>query len=238
MGWVAETGAREETAAPELAKLTIGTHEMFARPRASQKLLDDVSVDLEHWLVQKIAWQMGLMETGAFVSGDGKGKPRGFLSYPIAVMGKPEWGKVETLQSGSEGGLEDSDVLVDVFHSLKPEYLSGACWVMARSTLSQIRKLKDKDGQYLWMPHMSEGVASTLLGYPVIICDSMPGLIKDGLSVAFGNFNHAYQIVERQDIQLLRDPYSAKPYVEFYATKRVGGDVVNFDALRLIQLSE
>ncbi len=235
VGWVVETGKRDETEAPELTKLNISTHEMFARPRASQKLLDDMSIDLENWLAQKIAWQMGLMETQAFINGDGKCKPKGFLSYPKTDLGKPVWGKVEVMSSFVEGKIEDADVLLEVFHSLKPEYLQGACWVMSRATLAMVRKIKDKDGQYLWLPHVSQEGSSTLLGYPVLICDAMPSPAKESLSIAFGNFKHGYQIVERQDIQVLRDPYSAKPYVEFYATKRVGGDVMNFEALKLIQ---
>ena len=235
VGWVAETGRRDETEAPELAKITIPTFEMYARPRASQKLLDDACVNIEQWLIQKIAMQMGIMETQAFVNGDGKNKPRGYLTHPTTDLGTPEWGKIEKMSSFSEGKIEDTDVLVEVFHSMKPEYLEGAHWIMSRATLAMVRKMKDKDGHYVWLPHVSQESSSTLLGYPVIICDAMPNPSKESLSIAFGNFKQAYQIVERQDIQLLRDPYSAKPYVEFYATKRIGGDVINFDAIKLIQ---
>lgn len=237
VGWVSETSPREETKEPSLTKVTIPTFEMYAKPRASQRVLDDLSINVEEWLVQKIAWQMGVKETEAFIHGDGKGRPRGFLSYEGVPLGHPTWGKIECLKTDNEGGISESDILLDVFYSLKPEYLDEACWIMSRATLALIRKLKDKDGQYLWLPHSLKEGGSTLLGYPVIVCDTMPMPEKGKSGIVFGNFKQAYQIVERQDMHVLRDPYSAKPYVEFYATKRVGGDVINFDALRLIQFA-
>lgn len=235
VGWVSETDARNETEAPELLKTIIPTHELFARPRASQKLLDDAGVDVEQWLSQKIAWQMGMMETEAFVKGDGKGKPRGFLTCETTTPENEECGKVVTFSSGDEGTLRQSDILIDVLHSMKIEYLNKACWVMSRQTLSILRKLKDKDGQYVWLQNMANSAHDTLLGYPVVLCDAMPHPEKDALCIAFGNFEEAYHIVDRQDINILRDPYSAKPYVEFYATKRVGGDVMRHDALRFVR---
>lgn len=235
VGWVSETDERNETEAPELFKTIIPTHELFARPRASQKLLDDAGVDVEQWLSQKIAWQMGMMETEAFVKGDGKGKPRGFLTYESTTPDKDDFGKIVTFASGDEGTLMSSDVLIDVMHSMKVEYLSNACWVMSRPTLSILRKLKDKDGQYLWLQNNLQATQSTLLGYPVVLCDAMPHPEKDQICIAFGNFEEAYHIVDRQDINILRDPYSAKPYVEFYATKRIGGDVMRHDALRFVR---
>ena len=235
VGWVSETDARNETEAPELLKTIIPTHELFARPRASQKLLDDAGVDVEKWLSQKIAWQMGMMETEAFVKGDGKGKPRGFLTYDTTTPEKEECGKVVTFSSGDEGTLMSSDVLIDVMHSMKVEYLTNACWVMSRQTLSIIRKLKDKDGQYLWLQNNMNPAHSTLLGYSVVLCDAMPHPEKDNICIVFGNFEEAYHIVDRQDVHILRDPYSAKPYVEFYATKRIGGDVMRHDALRFVR---
>lgn len=237
VGWVSEVGARDETDAPELTKVTIHAHELFAKPRASQKLLDDSHVDVEAWLMQKIAEQMGRKETDAFVMGDGQGKPKGFLTYPSVDLHDPKWEHIETHKTGADGALLESDVLIDVFHAMKPEYLSNAVWMMSRAALSMIRKLKDKDGNYIWTPSVSADGVSQLLGHDVVLCESMPAPSKDSLSIVFANMSEAYHIVERQDVNVLRDPYSAKPYVEFYATKRVGGDVVNFEAIKRIQFS-
>ncbi|MBM3633398.1 MAG: phage major capsid protein [Alphaproteobacteria bacterium] len=236
VGWVAETADRPETGTPELKKIRIPVHQIYAKPRASQKLLDDSSVDIESWLAEKIAEKMTLMENSAFVTGDGVGKPKGFLTYDLVEIGKGEWGKFEAVISKAGDALTDGDVLVDAFHALKAQYLPGATWLMSRSAMASIRKLKGENRQYLWQPSMIEGTPATLLGFPVLIADDMPGLDakKSTTAIAFGNFREAYQIVDRAGLHVLRDPFSAKPYVEFYATKRVGGDVINFEALKLI----
>lgn len=236
VGWVAETDERPETATPELQKIRIPVHQIYAKPRASQKLLDDATVDIETWLAQKIAEKMTLSENAAFITGDGNGKPRGFLTYELVDIGKGEWGKFEAVVSKSNDALTDGDVLLEAFHSLKAQYLSGAAWLMARSAMAAIRKLKGENRQYLWQPSMIEGTPATLLGCPVMIADDMPTLEpkKPATAIAFGNFREAYQIVDRSGLHVLRDPFSAKPYVEFYATKRVGGDVINFEALKLV----
>jgi len=240
VGWVAETDERPETRTPELQKIRIPVHQIYAKPRASQKLLDDATVDIETWLAQKIAEKMTLSENTAFITGDGKGKPRGFLTYEMVDVGKGEWGKFEVISSKSNGALVDGDVLIEAFHTLKAQYLNGAAWVMARSALAAIRTLKGENRQYLWQPSMTEGTPATLLGSPVVIADDMPALEekKSAAAIAFGNFREAYQIVDRAGLHVLRDPFSAKPYVEFYATKRVGGDVINFDAVKLIHVAK
>jgi HK97 family phage major capsid protein len=240
VGWVAETAERPETGTPELQKVRIPVHQIYAKPRASQKLLDDASVDIETWLAQKIAEKMTLTENAAFINGDGNGKPKGFLAYDTVEVGKGEWGKFEAVVSKENDALTDGDVLLEAFHALKAPYLRDASWLMARSALAAIRKLKGGDGHYLWQPRMSEGTPSTLLGYPVVVTDDMPALQagRPSVAVAFGNFREAYQIVDRAGLHVLRDPISAKPYVEFYATKRVGGDVINFDALKFINFAK
>jgi len=239
VGWAQEKDAREETALPELAKIHIPVHELYARPRATQRLLDDAFVNLEQWIAEKITEQMGTKETMAFISGDGEGKPKGFLAYPNTEDPK-EWGKIQTLKTGVPGGFpEDSpeNCLIDLFHALKPAYLKDAVWLMSRTTQAFVRKLKDpSDTAFLWQPSLSASQLPTLMGYPVYITDHMPSP-KEGEStpsIAFGNFKEAYQIVDRQGMHILRDPYSAKPYVEFYTTKRVGGDVVNFEAIKIL----
>jgi HK97 family phage major capsid protein len=155
-------------------------------------------------------------------------------------LGEGTWGKFEAVVSKAADTLHDGDVLVDAFHALKAQYLNGATWLMARSAMAAIRKLKGENRQYLWQPSMIEGTPSTLLGCPVVIADDMPVLDmkESSTAIAFGNFKAAYQIVDRAGLHVLRDPFSAKPYVEFYATKRVGGDVIDFDALKLIHFTK
>ena len=237
VGWVGETAKRDTTKTPEFIKHRIAVHEIFAKPKASQKLLDDASVNLEEWLSQKIAEQMAAFENKAFVEGNGEGKPKGFLAYPGADVGKGEWGKLEQVFTGHKGEIKHADCLFDLFHSLKPQYLPGAVWVMSRSAQSAIRKLKDEStGSYLWQPGLAQGSVNTLLGHPVVTVDDMPALTKgtSTQSVSFANFRRGYQVVDRKSITILRDPYSEKPYVEFYATKRVGGDVIDFDAIKVL----
>jgi HK97 family phage major capsid protein len=230
VGWAGETDERDATDAPHAHKVVIPVHEMFAKPRATQKLLDDAAVNVEEWLAHSIASKMAETETQAFLYGDGSKKPKGLLSY--AVGEESSWG---TFRKVDHGENLDADQLIDMFALIKSEYLQEAAWLMSRSTLAQVRKLKDADGRYLWQPGFEAGTPSTLLGHKVALCDALDDKAAKGVSVMFGNFKRAYQIVDRQGINILRDPYSAKPYVEFYTTKRVGGDVINFDALVLLK---
>ena len=240
-GWVAESAARDETVTPELAKIRIPVHEIYAKPKATQKLLDDSSINVEQWLSEKIATRMAQIENQSFVLGDGNGKPKGFLAYDLSP--NPDWGRLHAFTTGANGGfakeVAPADFLIDMVNSLKPGYLSGAKWLMSRSALSVLRKLKDATGNYLWHPGLDGTTASKLLGYEVVISDDMPTLDPRAgtRSVAFGNFKEAYTIVDRQGTRVLRDPYTSKPYVEFYVTKRVGGDLVNSEALKILNFS-
>ncbi len=241
-GWANETDARAETDAPEMEKIRIAVHALYAKPKASQQLLDDARIDIENWLISKIGEKIATIENSAFVSGDGTGKPKGFLSYDCVEKNAWQWGKIECIKSGEDGsfGEDGASLIIDLLNSLKTQYLQGAVWVMPRSVLAQIRKIKDKDsGRYLWTPSLESASPSTLLGYPVIIMDDMPTLTEGtaSKSLAFGNFKQGYQIVDRQELQVIRDPYSAKPFVEFYATKRVGGAVVDFDAIKVLNFA-
>ena len=243
VGWVAEKEERAETRTPELAKIRIPVHEMYARPRATQKLLDDASLNVEEWLSQKIAHKMALMENQSFILGDGDNKPKGFLAYETVDKAQWEWGKLEELRSGVDGDFgkdNAAETLLILFHSLKTAYLSGASWLMSRSAQSRLRQLKDPGNHhYLWQPPLGGVSTPTLLGYPVVVSDDMPSLTAGtgSKSIVFGNFKEGYQIVDRQGIHVLRDPYSAKPYVEFYTTRRVGGDVLNFEALKILNFA-
>lgn len=240
-GWVSSTDEeRDETDTPEIFKIKIPVHEIYAKPLVNQKLLDDSQIDIEDWLVSRIAEKISSLENNAFINGKGSDKPNGFLSYESEASANREFGKLQHFCSGADGKFNDNDsalnVLIDMVCSLKPKYMKHAKWIMSRSALAEIRKLKNKSGEYLWSASISEMTPSTLLGYPVIIDDDMPEL-EDGkvsTSVAFGDFYSGYQIVDRQELKILRDPYTSKPFVEFYATKRTGGAVVDFDAIKLL----
>jgi HK97 family phage major capsid protein len=243
VGWAQETAARDETAAPEIAKISIPVHEMYASPRITQRLLEDSAVNLEAWLTEKIASKMASLENQAFIQGDGTHKPKGFLNYEMVEAGTWEWGKLECVKTGANGALGETPAMdiLNLFHSLKPVYLPGACWVMSRSAQSAVRNIKDAlSGRYFWQHPTIAETRPTLLGYPVYVSDDMPALVEgtQSNSIVFGNFKEGYQIVDRQGIYALRDPFSVKPYVEFYTVKRVGGDVSNFEALKVMSCSE
>lgn len=235
-GWVGETEARTETNTPQIGKWRIPVHELYAKPKATQKILDDASINMEAWLAGKVAEKFGRDESTAFVSGNGINKPRGFLTY---ASGTTNPGTIERFKTGvssafaaNPGGL---DKVIDALYALKAPYRANATWFMSRAVTALARKLKDSDGQYQWQPSNQAGQPATLLGYPVAAFEDMETLAANSLSMAVADMREAYQIVDRIGIRTLRDPYSAKPYVEFYTTKRVGGDVVNFEAIKLIE---
>ncbi len=236
-GWVGETDARAETNTPQLGKWRIPVHELYAKPKATQKLLDDASINMEQWLASKVSEKFARDEAAAFVTGNGVNKPRGFLTYGA---GTTLPGTIEQFPTGANGALaaapSGGDALIDALYGLKAQYRANATWFMNRATTKLVRKAKDNDGAYLWQPGISAGQPATLLGYPVASFEDMPDPATGSLSIAVGDMRAAYQIVDRIGIRTLRDPYSAKPYVEFYTTKRVGGDVVNFEAVKIIRL--
>jgi HK97 family phage major capsid protein len=237
VGWTQEVGAHGETDTPSFQKIRIPVHEIYARPRATQRLIDDASVDIESWITQQISEQMAQKETAAFINGDGNGKPTGFLTYALNADKS-----LQLVKTGSDGGFSEEHpeyALFDMVHALKSAYLGKAAWVMSRSAEAAIRKMRDPNQMhYLWQPPVGSGKKATLLGYPVYVSDHMPKVENQSLSVAFGNFYEAYHIIDRQDVRLLRDPYSAKPFVEFYTTKRVGGDLVNNEALSVLNFAK
>jgi HK97 family phage major capsid protein len=235
-GWVGETEARAETTTPQLGKWRIPVHELYAKPKATQKLLDDAAINMEAWLASKVAEKFARDESTAFVSGNGVNRPRGFLTYAAGTTIPGQIEQFPTAVNGAfaanPGGL---DKLIDALYGLKAPYRANASWFMTRSVTALARKLKDSDGQYQWQPSNQAGQPATLLGYPVAAFEDLEPLGTTSLSMAVGDMREAYQIVDRIGIRTLRDPYSAKPYVEFYTTKRVGGDVVNFEAIKIIR---
>lgn len=243
VGWAGELQAHNETDTPELTNIKIPTHELYARPRVTKKLLDDAHINVEQWLIDRISKKIAQAENYAFFKGDGKNMPKGFLTYPSVNKLEWEWGKIESIATGANGAFNEgkgADTLIECVNALKPQYLSEAMWIMSRSAHSEIRRLKDKMGNYLWQMGIGEKLHPTLLGYPVMISDDMPEFNdKEGTPpIAFGNFRQGYQIVDREAMNVLRDPYSAKPFIEFYTTARVGGDVVDFEAIKTIQFIE
>lgn len=244
-GWASsDATVISETNSPTIEKIKIPVHEIFAKPKASQKLLDDAQINIEEWLIGKISEKIASIENDAFVKGDGSDKPFGFLSYKSDAAAIRDANCLQHFITGSKGGVQSAekmvDVLIDVTCSIKPQYVKNAKWIMSRSALAEIRKLKNKDGVCLWQPSLSSDALSTLLGYEVVLDDDMPIIAKDkdSVPIAFGDFYSGYQIVDRQGIKILRDPFSAKPFVEFYATKRTGGAVVDFDAIKLVKFAD
>ncbi|MFZ5746401.1 MAG: phage major capsid protein [Pseudomonadota bacterium] len=241
-GWAGETGDREETGTPAFHEVAPPMGDLYANPAASQAMLDDAAFDVEAWLASEIAMEFASAEGAAFVNGDGTNKPRGFLNAPVSTAADATrpFGTIQTVLTGVDGGFPThaDEVLIDLVQTLRAPYRQGASWVMNSATLAKIRKLKTTDGAFLWQPSLAAGQPATLLGYPVVEAEDMPDIATDSLSVAFGNFKAGYLIAERGETQVLRDPYSNKPFVHFYATKRVGGMVSNSEAIKLLKFAE
>lgn len=237
-GWVGETGARTETDTPVLAELSFPTMELYAMPAATQTLLDDSAVDIDAWIAEEVRAAFAEQENTAFVSGDGTNKPKGFLAYTIVDNASWSWGNIGYIATGVSGGFAATDPaynLIDLVYSLGAGYRNNAHWVMNRSTQAEIRKIKDGDGNYIWLPGEQAGAAPTLLNFPITETEDMPSIGADATAIAFGDFGRGYLVVDRIGIRVLRDPYSAKPYVLFYTTKRVGGGVQDFNAIKLLK---
>jgi len=239
-GWVAETAPRPETDPATLSLLEFPSAELYASPAATQTLLDDAFVSLDEWLAGEIEDAFAAQETAAFVNGDGTNKPRGFLTYPTVANDDAEWGEIGHVATGAAGAFGDAPVdrLIDLIYAPKAKYRANGRFVMNRRTTSAIRKFKDADGNYVWSPATQPGATSSLLGYAVTEIEETPDIGADALAVAFGDFRRGYLIVDRAGLSVLRDPYSAKPYVLFYTTKRVGGGVQDFDAIKVLKFAE
>jgi HK97 family phage major capsid protein len=237
-GWVGETAARPETASPTLAELTFPTMELYAMPSATQTLLDDTAVNLEQWIAQEVQQAFAEQEGTAFVTGNGTNRPKGFLDYTKVTDASWTWGNIGYLPTGVAGAFaaaNPSDRLVDLAYAIKAGHRQMASWVMNRRTQSAIRKFKDVDGNYIWQPSIRPDGRASLMGFPVTEAEAMPDIATDSFALAFGDFASGYLIVDRIGVRVLRDPYSAKPYVLFYTTKRVGGGVQNFEAIKLLR---
>lgn len=236
-GWATETGATAETDTPQFDRITIPLHELSALPKASQRLLDDSAFDIEGWLAARIADKFIRAEAASFINGDGVDKPRGFMTHSIVDNDTWTWGNIGYVTSGVDGALGNGDEIVDLVYSLGAQYRGKASFVMNSKTAGLVRKLKDADGRFLWSDGLAAGEPARLMGYPVLVAEDMPDAGTGTYPIAFGDFSAGYTIAERPDLRVLRDPFSAKPHVLFYATKRVGGDVSDFAAIKLLKLA-
>jgi HK97 family phage major capsid protein len=240
-GWVSETAARPETTTPKFNEIFPPMGELYANPAASQAMLDDAAFDLESWLASEIAAEFARAEGLAFVGGTGTNQPRGFLQAPNTATGDATrpFGTLQFIASGNASGFDSAPELklIDLVHSLKSGHRQGAAFVMNSKTMAAVRKFKAADGTFLWQPGVLEGQPSRLLGYPVVEVEDMPDVAANACPIAFGNFKAGYLIAERRATTILRDPFTNKPYVNFYATKRVGGQVLDSEAIKLLKIS-
>lgn len=240
VGWVGETDMRPETSAGTLSELQFPTMELYAMPAATQSLLEDSAVDIDQWISTEVETAFAEQESAAFINGDGINKPMGLTRYTTVDEASWSWGNIGTIATGNAGALpasDASDILIDTVYALKAGYRQNAHWMMNRRTQADLRKLKDADGNYLWQAPATPGAQAMLMGFPVLEAEDMPDAASDATPIAFGDFNRGYLIVDRTGVRVLRDPYSAKPYVMFYTTKRVGGGVQDFDAIKMVQYS-
>jgi len=241
--WVSELGTRNDTDQGAIGRIRIPVHELYAQPKATQKLLDDSIMNVEEWLVGRISARFSRRENTAFLTGDGVGQPRGLLSYTTAATADASrnWGILEHVATGADGAFASSngaDALITLMNKLRAGYLNKAAWLMPRTVVDAVRKFKEAGtGSYIWQPSLQAGTPATILGYPIVLADDMPAMASGSLSVAFGNFEEGYTIVDRIGLQTLRDPYTSAPFVKFRCSKRVGGDVVNFEAVKLLKFA-
>ena len=229
-----------ETGTPQVDRISIPLHELSALPKASQRLLDDSAFDVEGWLAQRIADKFSRAEASAFISGDGTDKPTGFLNYPKVDNDLFAWGSLGYVPTGADGDFdaaEPADAIVDLVYALGARYRANATFVMNSKTAGAVRKMKDADGRFLWSDGLAAGEPARLMGYPVLIAEDMPDIASGAFAIAYGDFRAGYTVAERPDLRILRDPFSAKPHVLFYATKRIGGDVSDFAAIKLLKFA-
>ena len=240
VGWVGETDARTQTGSPTLDSLSFPAMELYAMPAATATLLDDSAVNIDEWLAGEVEQVFAVQEGAAFVNGDGTNKPKGFLQYTTVANASWSWGNLGYIASGAAGAFpasNPSDVLVDLIYAVKAGYRQNAVFVMNRKTQAAIRKFKDAQGNYFWQPPAQANGPATLMTFPIVEAEDMPDIAANSLSIAFGDFKRGYLIVDRQGVRVLRDPFTAKPYVLFYTTKRVGGGVQDFDAIKLLKFA-
>ncbi len=237
-GWVGETDPRPDTDTPKLAEIIATMGEIYAKPKSTQTALDDMFFNVEAWIAEEVAQEFGRQEANAFLLGDGMKKPKGILSHTMATADDKAraFGTIQKFNSGAAGDF-NTDNLLDLIYGLKKGYRRGAKFMMNNLTLLKLRKFKNSDGDYIWQPGLQADQPSSLLGYAIAENEDMPDVAADANAIMFGNFKRGYAIVDRMGTRTLRDPYSAKPYIEFYTTKRVGGMLLDSNAIKVLTLS-
>lgn len=237
-GWVGETAARPATTTPALTQLDFPLGEIYANPAASQGLIDDAEVNIEQWLADEISTEFDRQEGIAFLSGDGVNKPYGILTYVTgaANAARHPFGAIQTVNSGAASALT-GDGLLNLIYALPEEYEANARLFLSRTTAGAARRLKDGQGNYLWQPAYGEGQPSTLAGVPIVHLPAMPAVAAAAVAALYGDMAETYQIVDRVGTRVLSDPYTNKPFVHFYTTRRVGGGVKNPDAMKALVIA-
>lgn len=237
-GWVGENDARPATGTPTLAQIAAVMGEIYANPQATQTSLDDLFFNAEQWLQSEVAREFAEQEGAAFLLGNGANKPKGLLAYAMALTADDArpFGTLQSVKSGTAGDF-DADDLIKLVYTLRKGHRAGASWMLPNMTLFKVRTMKDSQGNYLWRPGIEAGQPSSLLGYGVVENEDMPAVAADARAVLFGDFKRAYTIVDRIGTRVLRDPYTNKPNVGFYTTKRVGGMLTDSNAVKVLTLS-
>ena len=238
--WTDETTGFTDPTPSAIDRISIPLHELSAAPQATQRLLDDAAFDVEGWLAERVAERFLRAESDAFVNGDGVNKPSGFLTKPAVANASWSWGNIGYIATGTDGDFDPNnpgDALVDLVYAVNAEYRSGSVFIMNSRTAGEVRKMKDNQGRFLWMEGLQASQPPLLIGYPALIVEEMPDIGSDAHAIAFGNFGQGYTIAERPDLRILRDPFSSRPNVTFFATKRVGGDVTDYAAIKTLRFS-
>jgi len=245
-GWVGETDARPETTTPSLAALTPFWGEIYANPGATQAMLDDSAFNVESWLSGELATEFAEQENSAFITGTGILKPKGFLAYGIALTADATraFGTLQYVKTAEAAAFKaasatfnPADNLIDMQTALKSAFAGNAVWLMNSATLGTVRKFKDAvNGAYIYQPSLVLGTPATLLGKPVEIDEAMPAIAANALPIAYGDFKRGYTICDRIGTRVLRDPFTNKPYVMFYTTKRVGGFLTDSQAIKILKV--
>lgn len=238
-GWAAETDARMETATSTFQKISVPVHEIYALPKASQRILDDSAFNIESWIAERVAEKFVALENDAFTKGDGVSKPAGILNKSTVLNTSWVWGSIGIVKSNAAADFQATnpvDVILDLIYALKAGYRANAVFMMNSKTLTKIRKYKDLEGRYIINDTLNDANEPTLFGYKIIINEDMDDVAANKLPILFGDFSRGYVIVDSYDIRILRDPYTSKPHVYFYVTKRVGGDVLDYDAIKAIKV--
>ena len=240
--WVGETETRSETNTSQISELEFPAIDLYASPKASQQMLEDASIDIEAWVSEEVGIAFAEKESAAFITGTGAKQPTGLLAYPVVANASWVHGSIGYVASGAAGDFVadasfPADKLIDMTYAIKAGFRANAAWLTNRAVVGKMRKFKDTTGQYIWQPPVQAGQPGVFLNYPVYEDEYMPALAANSLSLAFGDFNRAYIIVDRVGVSVLRDPFTAKPYVLFYTRKRVGGGVKNFECFKVMKFA-